>query len=98
MYTSGAFTTIPPHDLAVDSVPEYNHLWDITWERLDGFMPNLKRDLFPAPAPAPAPEHKADAVNHAPDLSPAPESQKDSPEPEDKSSEIIDASSIVQAI
>jgi hypothetical protein len=94
MYTSGAFTTIPPHDLAVDSVPEYNHLWDITWERLDGFMPNLKRDLFPAPAP----EHKADAVNHAPDLSPAPESQKDSPEPEDKSSEIIDASSIVQAI
>jgi hypothetical protein len=48
--------------------------------------------------PAPAPEHKADAVNHAPDLSPAPESQKDSPEPEDKSSEIIDASSIVQAI
>jgi len=95
MYTSGAFTTIPPHDLPAGSTPEYNHLWDITWERLDGFMPNLKRDLFPAPAVEPKPESTA----QEPDQSAAPDNQNENTQqPDDNSSDIIEASSIVQAI
>ncbi|KAI8581103.1 hypothetical protein K450DRAFT_234658 [Umbelopsis ramanniana AG] len=93
MYTSGAFTVIPPHDLPADTPPEYNHLWDITWERLDGFMPNLKSELFPAPAPEP----QVIANNEE---QPQPqESQQDIPPSEDNdNSDIIDATSTVQAI
>jgi hypothetical protein len=93
MYTSGAFTTIPPHDLPADTPPEYNHLWDITWERLDGFMPNLKGELFPAPAPEPQ------AIAASEEQPQPQESQVDIPPSEDNdSSDIIDATSKVQAI
>ena len=100
MYTSGAFTTIAPHDLPSGSTPEFNHLWDITWERLDGFMPNLKKELFPAPAQEPVPvvalpqQQERDVAAQEPSANHV---QAKAPQQTDDS-DIIDASSIVQAI
>lgn len=62
MYTSGAFTNVPPHDVPAGTTPEYNHLWDLTWERLDGFMPRL-RELFPAAPTEPVVEESQPEAN-----------------------------------
>ncbi|RUS35496.1 hypothetical protein BC938DRAFT_482565 [Jimgerdemannia flammicorona] len=48
MYTSGAFTKSSPYQA---SDPEYNGLWDVTWQRIGLFLPNLKAELFPPPPP-----------------------------------------------
>uniref|UniRef100_A0A3P8YCH0 Golgi-specific brefeldin A-resistance guanine nucleotide exchange factor 1 n=1 Tax=Esox lucius TaxID=8010 RepID=A0A3P8YCH0_ESOLU len=43
-----------------DSRTGYSDLWEITWERIDCFLPNLREELFkqtviPQPVPAPTP-------------------------------------------
>uniref|UniRef100_A0A671MP54 Golgi-specific brefeldin A-resistance guanine nucleotide exchange factor 1 n=1 Tax=Sinocyclocheilus anshuiensis TaxID=1608454 RepID=A0A671MP54_9TELE len=39
---------------SADSRTGYSDLWEITWERIDCFLPRLKEELFKQPVPPPA--------------------------------------------
>ena len=55
-------------------VHKYSALWQVTWERIDCFLPNLRQELFtPRSQSPPAPQVKAEQVmteesNPVPDL------------------------------
>ncbi|XP_061083550.1 Golgi-specific brefeldin A-resistance guanine nucleotide exchange factor 1 isoform X3 [Conger conger] len=49
---------------SADSRTGYSHLWEITWERIDCFLPHLREELFkqsimPEPVPADSPQPPA---------------------------------------
>ncbi|XP_036839721.1 Golgi-specific brefeldin A-resistance guanine nucleotide exchange factor 1 isoform X1 [Oncorhynchus mykiss] len=74
---------------SVDSRTGYSDLWEITWERINCFLPNLREELFkqtviPQPDPAPSPPVElAQLVAPSPPASPPP-AQAPSPVPEPK--------------
>ena len=46
MSTAGIFHDGDAEPNAATSDRHYTALWQVTWERIDCFLPNLKRDLF----------------------------------------------------
>ena len=58
MSTAGIFHDDDAEPNAVTADRNYTALWQVTWERIDCFLPNLKTDLFlnraRAASPAPA--------------------------------------------
>ena len=46
MSTAGIFHDDDAEPNAATSDRHYTALWQVTWERIDCFLPNLKRDLF----------------------------------------------------
>ncbi|CAB1312588.1 unnamed protein product, partial [Coregonus sp. 'balchen'] len=71
---------------SADSRTGYSDLWEITWERIDCFLPNLREELFkqtviPQPDPAPSsPVELAQPAAPGPPASP-PSAQAPSPVP-----------------
>uniref|UniRef100_A0A8C7DLL5 Golgi-specific brefeldin A-resistance guanine nucleotide exchange factor 1 n=1 Tax=Oncorhynchus kisutch TaxID=8019 RepID=A0A8C7DLL5_ONCKI len=71
---------------SVDSRTGYSDLWEITWERINCFLPNLREELFkqtviPQPDPAPSPPVElAQLAAPSPPASPPP-AQAPSPVP-----------------
>jgi len=45
MYTSGVFNE--PDQLDGNGEPVHNEIWEVTWERVGMFMPQLRNELFP---------------------------------------------------
>ena len=46
MSTAGIFHDDDAEANATTADRNYTALWQVTWERIDCFLPNLKRDLF----------------------------------------------------
>lgn len=46
MSTAGIFHDDDAEGTAATSERHYTALWQVSWERIDCFLPNLKRDLF----------------------------------------------------
>ena len=44
--------------------PDHARLWDETWKRLERFLPNMYRDIFPESASAPATAPAAPEVDN----------------------------------
>uniref|UniRef100_A0A673ISE7 Golgi-specific brefeldin A-resistance guanine nucleotide exchange factor 1 n=1 Tax=Sinocyclocheilus rhinocerous TaxID=307959 RepID=A0A673ISE7_9TELE len=73
---------------SADSRTGYSDLWEITWERIDCFLPRLKEELFKQPVPPPAAVTPASPPVPAPSQVPAapavpniPRSDRSSPVP-----------------
>nr|XP_029496594.1 Golgi-specific brefeldin A-resistance guanine nucleotide exchange factor 1-like isoform X1 [Oncorhynchus nerka] len=71
---------------SADSRTGYSDLWEITWERIDCFLPNLREELFKQtviPQPDPAPSPPVELVQQATPCPPAspPPAQALSPVP-----------------
>uniref|UniRef100_A0A673IVC8 Golgi-specific brefeldin A-resistance guanine nucleotide exchange factor 1 n=1 Tax=Sinocyclocheilus rhinocerous TaxID=307959 RepID=A0A673IVC8_9TELE len=56
---------------SADSRTGYSDLWEITWERIDCFLPRLKEELFKQPVPPPAAVTPASPPVPAPSQVPA---------------------------
>uniref|UniRef100_A0A8C7P6Y8 Golgi-specific brefeldin A-resistance guanine nucleotide exchange factor 1 n=1 Tax=Oncorhynchus mykiss TaxID=8022 RepID=A0A8C7P6Y8_ONCMY len=67
---------------SVDSRTGYSDLWEITWERINCFLPNLREELFKQTV-IPQPVELAQLVAPSPPASPPP-AQAPSPVPEPK--------------
>lgn len=46
MSTAGIFHNDDSESSVTTADRNYTALWQVTWERIDCFLPNLKRDLF----------------------------------------------------
>lgn len=64
MSTAGIFHD--DGDAEANADRSYTALWQVSWERIDCFLPNLKRDLFLNRARASSPRAHAAAVNGKP--------------------------------
>ena len=46
-----AHIALPPHQRPGSAERHYSALWQVTWERIDCFLPNLKQDLLATKSP-----------------------------------------------
>uniref|UniRef100_A0A8C1HSE8 Golgi-specific brefeldin A-resistance guanine nucleotide exchange factor 1 n=1 Tax=Cyprinus carpio carpio TaxID=630221 RepID=A0A8C1HSE8_CYPCA len=64
---------------SADSRTGYSDLWEITWERIDCFLPHLKEELFKQPVPPPAAVTPASPPVPAPSPVPAAPAEPNTP-------------------